>query len=85
MAMQQVDGGMMSTSQEVLALRRAVLNPVTCQHFRLFLSLRGELLENDLLFWLEVQRYKVREAFTLNLNFTSNPNLRLTITLLDLN
>ncbi|XP_037392967.1 regulator of G-protein signaling 22 isoform X1 [Pygocentrus nattereri] len=54
----QVNGGLMNSSQEVLALRRALLNPITCLHFRLFLSMRGELLENDLLFWLEVQRYK---------------------------
>ncbi|XP_066538401.1 regulator of G-protein signaling 22 [Hoplias malabaricus] len=54
----QVDSGLMNISQEVLALRKALLNPVTCLHFRLFLSTRGELLENDLLFWLEVQRYK---------------------------
>ncbi|KAL7887072.1 hypothetical protein AOLI_G00047930 [Acnodon oligacanthus] len=54
----KVNGGLMNSSQEVLALRRALLNPITCQHFRLFLSMRGELLENDLLFWLEVQRYK---------------------------
>ncbi|KAI4898135.1 hypothetical protein NFI96_015399, partial [Prochilodus magdalenae] len=54
----QVNGGLMSSSQEVLALRRALLNPITRLHFRLFLSVRGELLENDVLFWLEVQRYK---------------------------
>ncbi|XP_072536053.1 regulator of G-protein signaling 22 isoform X2 [Salminus brasiliensis] len=54
----QVDGGLVNLSKEALALRTALYNPVTRLHFRLFLSLRGELLENDLLFWLEVQRYK---------------------------
>uniref|UniRef100_W5KXG0 RGS domain-containing protein n=1 Tax=Astyanax mexicanus TaxID=7994 RepID=W5KXG0_ASTMX len=54
----QVDGGLMGSSREALALRKVLYDPNTCLHFRLFLSLRGELLENDLLFWLEVQRYK---------------------------
>lgn len=48
----------MSSSQESVALRRALLNPVTCLQFQKFLSVRDDLLENDLLFWLEVQRYK---------------------------
>ncbi|XP_043112878.1 regulator of G-protein signaling 22 [Puntigrus tetrazona] len=54
----QVSGGLMSWSQESVALRRALLNPVTCLLFQKFLSVRDDLLENDLLFWLEVQRYK---------------------------
>ncbi|XP_026083720.1 regulator of G-protein signaling 22 isoform X3 [Carassius auratus] len=54
----QASGGLMSSSQESVALRRALLNPVTCLQFQKFLSVRDDLLENDLLFWLEVQRYK---------------------------
>ncbi|KAK9961610.1 hypothetical protein ABG768_009384 [Culter alburnus] len=48
----------MSCSQESVCLRRALLNPVTRLQFQKFLSARDNLLENDLLFWLEVQRYK---------------------------
>ena len=50
----------MTSAGEILALRRALLNPVTCHQFRRFVSLKGDFLENDVLFWLEVQRYKVR-------------------------
>uniref|UniRef100_A0A671MPS9 RGS domain-containing protein n=1 Tax=Sinocyclocheilus anshuiensis TaxID=1608454 RepID=A0A671MPS9_9TELE len=54
----QVSGGLMSSSQESVALRRALLNPVTRLQFQKFLSVCDDLLENDLLFWLEVQRFK---------------------------
>ncbi|XP_073702986.1 regulator of G-protein signaling 22 [Garra rufa] len=54
----KVSGGLMSSSQESVSLRRALLNPVSCLQFQKFLSVRDDLLENDLLFWLEVQRYK---------------------------
>ncbi|KAF4102649.1 hypothetical protein G5714_015532 [Onychostoma macrolepis] len=54
----KVSGGLMSWSQESVALRRALSNPVTRLQFQKFLSVRDDLLENDLLFWLEVQRYK---------------------------
>ncbi|XP_030638967.1 regulator of G-protein signaling 22 [Chanos chanos] len=53
-----VEGAFMTSSKEVLALRRALLNPVTCLQFQYFVSLQGEFLENDVVFWLEVQRYK---------------------------
>uniref|UniRef100_A0A8C7GDP8 RGS domain-containing protein n=1 Tax=Oncorhynchus kisutch TaxID=8019 RepID=A0A8C7GDP8_ONCKI len=54
----QVKGTWMTSAGEILALRRALLNPVTCHQFRRFVSLKGDFLENDILFWLEVQRYK---------------------------
>ncbi|XP_051720364.1 regulator of G-protein signaling 22 isoform X1 [Ctenopharyngodon idella] len=54
----QVSAGSMSCSQESVCLRRALLNPVTRLQFQKFLSACDDLLENDLLFWLEVQRYK---------------------------
>lgn len=50
----------MTSSKEILLFRRSLLNPVTCLQFQHFVALKGELLENDVLFWLEVQRYKVR-------------------------
>ncbi|XP_064883138.1 regulator of G-protein signaling 22 [Oncorhynchus nerka] len=54
----QVKGTWMTSAGEILVLRRALLNPVTCHQFRRFVSLKGDFLENDILFWLEVQRYK---------------------------
>ncbi|XP_028983866.1 regulator of G-protein signaling 22 [Betta splendens] len=48
----------MSSSKEILLFRRILLNPVTCVQFQHFVSLKGDFLENDVLFWLEVQRYK---------------------------
>ncbi|XP_052363484.1 regulator of G-protein signaling 22-like isoform X23 [Oncorhynchus keta] len=54
----QVKGTWMTSAGEILAVRRALLNPVTCHQFRRFVSLKGDFLENDILFWLEVQRYK---------------------------
>uniref|UniRef100_A0A3B3DXG5 RGS domain-containing protein n=1 Tax=Oryzias melastigma TaxID=30732 RepID=A0A3B3DXG5_ORYME len=35
-----------------------LLNPSSCQQFLNFVSLKGDFLENDVRFWLEVQRYK---------------------------
>ncbi|XP_047196784.1 regulator of G-protein signaling 22 [Hippoglossus stenolepis] len=48
----------MSSSKEILLFRQILLNPVTCTQFQHFVSLKGDFLENDMLFWLEVQRYK---------------------------
>ncbi|KAG7470087.1 hypothetical protein MATL_G00135570 [Megalops atlanticus] len=53
-----MDSTWMASSKEILALRRALLNPVTCHQFQRFVSLKGDFLENGVLFWLEVQRYK---------------------------
>ncbi|XP_065525221.1 regulator of G-protein signaling 22 [Lathamus discolor] len=47
-----------SSSSEVIAFRKALLNPVTANEFRRFVSLQGDLLANGLLFWQEVQKYK---------------------------
>nr|XP_046256633.1 regulator of G-protein signaling 22 [Scatophagus argus] len=52
------EGLWMSSSKEILLFRRILLNPVTCMQFQHFVSLKGNFLENDVLFWLEVQRYK---------------------------
>ncbi|XP_068616623.1 regulator of G-protein signaling 22 [Brachionichthys hirsutus] len=54
----KADGLWMSSSREILLFRRLLLNPVSCVHFQHFVSLKDDFLENDLLFWLEVQRYK---------------------------
>lgn len=58
----QAEGLWMSSSKEILLFRRILFNPVTCTQFQHFVSLRGDFLENDVLFWLEVQRYKVKGA-----------------------
>ncbi|XP_067365731.1 regulator of G-protein signaling 22 [Channa argus] len=52
------EGLWMSSSTEILLFRQILLNPVTCLQFQHFVSLKGDFLENDVLFWLEVQRYK---------------------------
>uniref|UniRef100_A0A3B5MEW1 RGS domain-containing protein n=1 Tax=Xiphophorus couchianus TaxID=32473 RepID=A0A3B5MEW1_9TELE len=51
-------GSVMSTSRDILLFRRALLNPSTCKQFQDYVSVKGELLENDVRFWVEVQRYK---------------------------
>ncbi|KAK1895653.1 Regulator of G-protein signaling 22 [Dissostichus eleginoides] len=52
-------GGLwMSSSKEILLFRQILLQPDTCMQFQHFVSLKGDFLENDVLFWLEVQRYK---------------------------
>ena len=43
-----------------MEFRKALSNPMTAGQFRRYVSLKGEFLENDVLFWLEVQKYKVR-------------------------
>ncbi|XP_023667915.2 regulator of G-protein signaling 22 isoform X1 [Paramormyrops kingsleyae] len=52
------DSAWMATSKEILVFRKALLNPVTCRQFQHFVSLKGDFLENGVLFWLEVQKYK---------------------------
>ncbi|XP_070768626.1 regulator of G-protein signaling 22 [Enoplosus armatus] len=54
----KAEGLWMSSSKEILLFRRILLDPVTCMQFQLFVSLKGDFLENDVSFWLEVQRYK---------------------------
>ncbi|KAF7650882.1 hypothetical protein LDENG_00119300 [Lucifuga dentata] len=54
----KADGLWMNSSKEILLFRRVLRNPETCLLFQYFASLKGDFLENDVLFWLEVQRYK---------------------------
>ncbi|KAK4827019.1 hypothetical protein QYF61_013153, partial [Mycteria americana] len=53
-----VDNKWVSSSSEIIAFRKALLNPVTAYQFQRFVSLKGDLLENGVLFWQEVQKYK---------------------------
>ncbi|XP_032874766.1 regulator of G-protein signaling 22 [Amblyraja radiata] len=47
-----------TSSKEIIAFRKALLNPVTVQQFQRFVSPKGNLMENNVVFWLEVQKYK---------------------------
>ena len=49
----------MSSSKEIITFRKALLNPVTSLQFRRYVSIKGDTLENNVLFWLEVQKFKV--------------------------
>ncbi|XP_033123615.1 regulator of G-protein signaling 22-like [Anneissia japonica] len=53
-----LEGKWASSSREIIAFRHALLNPVTCRQLCKFVSVRGDNLENDILFWLEVQKFK---------------------------
>ncbi|KFP61257.1 Regulator of G-protein signaling 22, partial [Cariama cristata] len=55
---QHVDNKWVSSSSEIIAFRKALLDPVTANQFQHFVSLKGDLLENGVLFWQEVQKYK---------------------------
>ncbi|NXK07641.1 RGS22 protein, partial [Herpetotheres cachinnans] len=57
-ASEHVDNKWVSSSSEIIAFRKALLNPVTANQFQHFVSLKGDLLENGVLFWQEVQKYK---------------------------
>ena len=52
-------GRWMTSSKDILTLRRVLLSHTSCGHFQRFAALQGDFLENDVLFWLEVQKYKV--------------------------
>nr|CAB3265558.1 regulator of G-protein signaling 22-like [Phallusia mammillata] len=53
-----LDNRWQSSSRDLMEFRRALTNHVTAGQFRRYVSLKGEFLENDVLFWLEVQKYK---------------------------
>ncbi|KAG8524063.1 Regulator of G-protein signaling 22, partial [Galemys pyrenaicus] len=53
-----VESKWISSSSEIIAFRKALLNPITARQFQRFVALKGDLLENGVLFWQEVQKYK---------------------------
>ncbi|XP_006159770.1 regulator of G-protein signaling 22 isoform X2 [Tupaia chinensis] len=53
-----VESKWISSSCDIIAFRKALLNPVTARQFQRFVALKGDLLENGVLFWQEVQKYK---------------------------
>ncbi|XP_054597320.2 regulator of G-protein signaling 22 isoform X2 [Nothobranchius furzeri] len=54
---EKAQGSQTSGPEEIL-LQQVLLNPDSCQKFELFVSSKGEFLENDARFWVEVQKYK---------------------------
>ncbi|XP_027435403.2 regulator of G-protein signaling 22 isoform X8 [Zalophus californianus] len=53
-----VESKWISSSCEIIAFRKTLLNPITARQFQRFVALKGDLLENGVLFWQEVQKYK---------------------------
>ncbi|XP_076767377.1 regulator of G-protein signaling 22 isoform X2 [Arvicanthis niloticus] len=53
-----VESKWISSSCEIIAFRKALLNPVIASQFQRFVALKGDLLENGVLFWQEVQKFK---------------------------
>ncbi|XP_028406218.1 regulator of G-protein signaling 22-like [Dendronephthya gigantea] len=47
-----------SSSRDIVALRQTLNNPESCLAFRKFVALKGDTYENDVLFWIEIQKYK---------------------------
>uniref|UniRef100_A0A4X2KAI3 Regulator of G protein signaling 22 n=1 Tax=Vombatus ursinus TaxID=29139 RepID=A0A4X2KAI3_VOMUR len=47
-----------ASSADIIAFRKALLNPLIAKLFQQFVSLKGDLLGNGVLFWQEVQKYK---------------------------
>lgn len=59
-----LEGRWVSSSKEIIGFRRSLLNPVISYQFQRFVSVKSDLLENDVLFWRECQKYKVEFADT---------------------
>ena len=57
--LQMLESKWVSSSKDVIVFRKALLNPVTSLQFRRYVSIKGDNYENDVLFWQEIQRYKV--------------------------
>jgi len=60
---QSGDLNWMTNSLEAILFRRALQDHTTCANFIQYISIKeepGQFLVNNVLFWLEVQRYKVR-------------------------
>lgn len=58
--LQMLEGKWVSSSKEIIAFRKSLLNPVISYQFQRFVSVKSDLLENDVLFWRECQKYKVK-------------------------
>lgn len=47
-----------SSSRDVVALRQTLLNPSHAAEFTAFVAMKGDTLESNVQFWLEVQKFK---------------------------
>lgn len=56
---QMLESRWVTSSGDIMTFRKALLNPITSLQFRRYISIKGDSLENDVLFWQEVQKYKV--------------------------
>lgn len=56
----------MSSSRDVVALRQTLLNPSSCSEFTAFVAVKGDSLESNVHFWLEVQKFKVKMLHVLH-------------------
>ena len=59
----------MSSSRDVVALRQTLLNPSLAAEFTAFVAMKGDTLESNVQFWLEVQKFKVRLAYVCSKRF----------------
>ncbi|XP_025021924.1 regulator of G-protein signaling 22 [Python bivittatus] len=48
----------MFAAREIITFRKALMNPITALQFQHFVTLKGDLLGNGVIFWQEVQKYK---------------------------
>lgn len=58
-----------SSSRDVVALRQTLLNPSLAAEFTAFVAMKGDTLESNVQFWLEVQKFKVRLAYVSSKRF----------------
>lgn len=47
-----------SSSRDVVALRQTLLHPESCSEFIAYVAMKGDILESNIQFWLEVQKFK---------------------------
>ena len=50
----------------MVALRQTLLNPSSCSEFTAFVAVKGDSLESNVHFWLEVQKFKVKMLHVLH-------------------
>ncbi|KAG8133831.1 hypothetical protein E2320_011576, partial [Naja naja] len=69
------------SSQEIITFRKALMNPITALKFQHFVSLKGDLLGNGVIFWQEVQKYKDKITTIINcfINSAIPPALQIDI------
>jgi hypothetical protein len=56
--MQLLESKWVTSSEDILAFRKTLMDESVCRHFRRFALLKGELMDNNVSFWIEVQKFK---------------------------